>query len=136
MMLRMIMPNPIGPSVYCGTPTRLITPPSRTAPNAVWSASSVPTHSSTACVPSPPVSSWRGGDVERVAGGGVGRATRLERGNAHGASESVLEALARALHLDEAERAHLFDLAWAAGAPERAAHPGLDDHHPGVRAER
>jgi hypothetical protein len=33
-----------------------------------------------------------------------------------GASESVLEALARALQLDDAERAHLFDLA-------RAAHP-------------
>jgi len=33
-----------------------------------------------------------------------------------GVSESVLEALARALQLDEAERAHLFDLA-------RAAHP-------------
>src|SRR5580704_11877464 len=34
----------------------------------------------------------------------------------NGASESVLEALAGALQLDEAERAHLFDLA-------RAAHP-------------
>jgi hypothetical protein len=34
----------------------------------------------------------------------------------NGVSESVLEALARALGLDEAERAHLFDLA-------RAAHP-------------
>src|SRR5688500_6151389 len=40
--------------------------------------------------------------------------TRLERGNMAGASESVLEALARALQLDDAERAHLFDLARAA----------------------
>jgi MmyB-like transcription regulator ligand binding domain/Helix-turn-helix domain len=40
--------------------------------------------------------------------------TRLERGNLGGASDSVLEALARALQLDEAERAHLFDLARAA----------------------
>ena len=40
--------------------------------------------------------------------------TRLERGNAHGASDSVLEALARALQLDEAEHAHLFDLVRAA----------------------
>jgi transcriptional regulator with XRE-family HTH domain len=40
--------------------------------------------------------------------------TRLERGDMSGASESVLEALARALQLDGAERAHLFDLARAA----------------------
>src|SRR5215208_5808285 len=40
----------------------------------------------------------------------------------NGVSESVLEALARALRLDEAERAHLFDLARAAqptGIPPR-----------------
>jgi hypothetical protein len=40
--------------------------------------------------------------------------TRLERGDLAGASDSVLEALARALQLDDAERAHLFDLARAA----------------------
>ncbi|MFJ5958401.1 helix-turn-helix transcriptional regulator [Paenarthrobacter sp. NPDC092416] len=39
---------------------------------------------------------------------------RLERGNLRGASDSVLDSLARALQLDEAERAHLFDLAKAA----------------------
>ena len=44
---------------------------------------------------------------------------RLERGNLRGASESVLESLAVALQLDEAERAHLLDLAKAA-APSRA----------------
>jgi hypothetical protein len=46
--------------------------------------------------------------------------TRLERGDMNGVSQSVLEALARALELDDAERAHLFDLARAAqptGAP-------------------
>ena len=37
----------------------------------------------------------------------------LERGNLNGVSESVLEALADALQLDEAERARLFDLARA-----------------------
>lgn len=42
--------------------------------------------------------------------------TRLERGNLNGVSESVLEALADALQLDEAERAHLFDLARAGTA--------------------
>jgi hypothetical protein len=36
--------------------------------------------------------------------------TRLERGNLSGVSESVLEAMARALQLDDAEHAHLFDL--------------------------
>jgi transcriptional regulator with XRE-family HTH domain len=40
---------------------------------------------------------------------------RLERGNLSGVSDLVLEALARALQLDDAERAHLFDLARAAG---------------------
>jgi transcriptional regulator with XRE-family HTH domain len=39
---------------------------------------------------------------------------RLERGDMTKASDSVLQALARALQLDEAERAHLFDLARAA----------------------
>jgi hypothetical protein len=50
-------------------------------------------------------------------GGGVSvdYYTRLERGNMRGVSESVLEALTRALQLDEAERAHLFDLARPAG---------------------
>jgi hypothetical protein len=55
-------------------------------------------------------------EVAMVAGVSVDYYTRLERGNLAGASESVLDALARALHLDEAERAHLFDLARAANA--------------------
>ncbi len=41
---------------------------------------------------------------------------RLERGNLAGVSDSVLEAIARALQLDEAEREHLWDLATAANA--------------------
>src|SRR2546421_4427896 len=55
-------------------------------------------------------------EVAVLAGVSVPYYTRLERGDMNGASESVLEALARALQLDDAERAHLFDLA-------RAAHP-------------
>jgi transcriptional regulator with XRE-family HTH domain len=46
---------------------------------------------------------------------------RLERGNLRGVSESVLECLADALQLEEAERAHLFDLAKAAAGPSGTA---------------
>jgi transcriptional regulator with XRE-family HTH domain len=53
-------------------------------------------------------------EVAVLAGVSVPYYTRLERGDVHGVSESVLEALARALQLDDAERAHLFDLARAA----------------------
>jgi transcriptional regulator with XRE-family HTH domain len=54
--------------------------------------------------------------VALLAGVSVDYYTRLERGNLNGVSDTVLEALARALQLDEAERAHLFDLARAANA--------------------
>jgi transcriptional regulator with XRE-family HTH domain len=53
-------------------------------------------------------------EVAVLAGVSVPYYTRLERGDMRGVSESVLEALARALQLDEAERSHLFDLARAA----------------------
>jgi transcriptional regulator with XRE-family HTH domain len=49
-------------------------------------------------------------EVALLAGVSVDYYTRLERGNATGASESVLEGIARALQLDDVERAHLFDL--------------------------
>jgi transcriptional regulator with XRE-family HTH domain len=52
-------------------------------------------------------------EVALLAGVSVDYYTRLERGNATGASEGVLEGIARALRLDDAERAHLFDLARA-----------------------
>jgi transcriptional regulator with XRE-family HTH domain len=53
-------------------------------------------------------------EVASLAGVSVEYYKRLERGNASGISESVLEALAAALQLDDAERAHLFDLVRAA----------------------
>jgi transcriptional regulator with XRE-family HTH domain len=53
-------------------------------------------------------------EVAVLAGVSLPYYTRLERGDMHGVSESVLEALARALELDDAERSHLFDLARAA----------------------
>src|SRR3954447_15540277 len=61
-------------------------------------------------------------EVAVLAGVSVPYYTRLERGDISGVSESVLKALGRALQLDDAERARLFDLARAAqptGAPPR-----------------
>jgi transcriptional regulator with XRE-family HTH domain len=58
-------------------------------------------------------------EVATLAGVSVDYYNRMERGNLSGASESVLDALARALHLDEAERTHLFDLARASGPSAR-----------------
>jgi transcriptional regulator with XRE-family HTH domain len=52
-------------------------------------------------------------EVAVLAGVSVPYYTRIERGDMSGVSDSVLEALARSLQLDEAERAHLFDLARA-----------------------
>jgi MmyB-like transcription regulator ligand binding domain/Helix-turn-helix domain len=65
-------------------------------------------------------------EVAMLAGMSTDYYTRLERGNLSGVSDPVLDALARALQLDAAERAHLFDLAATANAPgqlERGA-PG------------
>ncbi|MFZ0378887.1 MAG: helix-turn-helix domain-containing protein [Solirubrobacteraceae bacterium] len=53
-------------------------------------------------------------EVAVLAGVSVPYYTRLERGDMNGVSESVLNALAGALQLDDAERAHLLDLARAA----------------------
>jgi transcriptional regulator with XRE-family HTH domain len=60
-------------------------------------------------------------EVAVLAGVSVDYYTRMERGNLGGVSESVLEAVARGLQLDDAERAHLFDLARVAqpAAPRR-----------------
>jgi len=61
------------------------------------------------------VAGLRREEVALLAGVSIDYYTRLERGRAAGVSDSVLEGIARALQLDEAERAHLFDLARAAG---------------------
>ncbi len=62
------------------------------------------------------VNGLRREEAAMLAGISVEYYTRLERGNAAGVSEDVLEGVSRALHLDEAERAHLFDLVRAANA--------------------
>jgi transcriptional regulator with XRE-family HTH domain len=56
----------------------------------------------------------RRSEVATLAGLSVEYYARLERGQIAGASSGVLEALVRALRLDDTERAHLFDLARAA----------------------
>ncbi|MEV4290752.1 helix-turn-helix transcriptional regulator [Nonomuraea bangladeshensis] len=69
----------------------------------------------------------RRAEVAILAGVSVEYYAKLERGQIAGASASVLEAIARALRLDDTERAHLFDLARAAdgipasGRPRRRA---------------
>ena len=55
----------------------------------------------------------RRSEVATLAGVSVEYYTRIERGNLSGVSDNVIEALVGALRLDDAERAHLFDLARA-----------------------
>src|SRR3954471_24960648 len=61
-------------------------------------------------------------EAASLAGMSVEYYKRLERGNLSGVSELVLQGLAGALQLDDAERTHLFDLARAASpiAPKRS----------------
>jgi len=61
------------------------------------------------------VAGLRREEVAMLAGISVEYYTRLERGNADGVSEDVLEGIARALQLDEADHAHLYDLVRTAG---------------------
>jgi transcriptional regulator with XRE-family HTH domain len=74
-------------------------------------------------------------EVASLAGVSVEYYKRLERGNATGASDAVLEALADALRLDDAERARLFDLARAASplAPRRRRRPVQQRVRPAVQ---
>jgi transcriptional regulator with XRE-family HTH domain len=57
-------------------------------------------------------------EVAVLAGVSTDWYTRLEKGHINGVSADVLDAVARALQLDEAERSHLFNLARAA-RPDR-----------------
>ena len=56
-------------------------------------------------------------EVALLAGVSVDYYVRMERGSLAGTSDGVLDALAAALHLDEAERDHLFHLARRSRAP-------------------
>lgn len=59
-------------------------------------------------------------EVALLAGMSAEYYKRLERGNASGVSEAVIDGVSRALQLDEAEHAHLYDLIRTANA---GAHP-------------
>ncbi|MGN7222304.1 helix-turn-helix transcriptional regulator [Curtobacterium flaccumfaciens] len=56
------------------------------------------------------VTGLRREEVARLAGVSIDYYTRLERGNLQGVSDSVLDAIGRALQLDPAEKEHLRDL--------------------------
>ncbi|GFZ81041.1 helix-turn-helix transcriptional regulator [Nesterenkonia alkaliphila] len=65
------------------------------------------------------VTGLRRSEVASLADVSLEYYTKIERGNLAGVSDGVLESIATALQLDEAEREHLFDLA-------RAANGGAD----------
>ena len=60
-------------------------------------------------------------EVALLAGVSIDYYIRMERGDLAGASEAVLDGVANALQLDEAEREHLRALARSAVQPRRAA---------------
>ncbi|MFF7364176.1 helix-turn-helix domain-containing protein [Streptomyces sp. NPDC008125] len=65
----------------------------------------------------------RRSEVAALADMSVEYYAKLERGNLAGASPAVLESVARALHLDDAERAHLLHLAQAADGSDVLTRP-------------
>ena len=65
----------------------------------------------------------RRGEVATLAGVSIEYYAKLERGAIAGVSASVLDAVARALRLDDAERAHLFHLAHAADGTSAGMRP-------------
>ncbi|WP_433294171.1 helix-turn-helix transcriptional regulator [Actinoplanes sp. CA-030573] len=74
-------------------------------------------------------------ELASLAGVSISYYVRLERGDASGASDSVLEAIARALQLDDAERRHLFTLAHAGAGtrPQRVPRPVAQQLRPSVQ---
>ena len=65
----------------------------------------------------------RRGEVAALAGVSIEYYAKLERGALGGVSASVLDAIARALRLDDAERSHLFNLAQAADGTKEILRP-------------
>lgn len=74
-------------------------------------------------------------EVALLAGVSPDYYVKLERGNLSGASDSVLDAVASALQLDEAERTHLLHLARTAGTSSTARRrPTASRVRPGVQS--
>ena len=69
------------------------------------------------------VAGLRRTEVAMLADVSVEYYAKLERGHIAGASSSVLDAVSRALQLDDTERAHLFDLARAADGIPASGRP-------------
>src|SRR3982750_4044516 len=63
-------------------------------------------------------------EVADLAGVSADYYTQLERGDIDGASDGVLNTVARALRPDDAERLHLFDLARPQAASRRGSSRG------------
>ncbi len=78
------------------------------------------------------VEGLRRSEVAALAGVSVEYYAKLERGAITGASASVLDAIARALQLDETERGHLFDLARAADGIPTSGRPRRRGTRPAV----
>ena len=69
------------------------------------------------------VAGLRREELALLAGVSASYYTRLEQGQLSSASAEVLDAIARALQLDEPERRHLHDLAHARGRPTKTRRP-------------
>lgn len=75
------------------------------------------------------VAGLRRGEVADLANISVEYYSKLERGNLGGVSDAVLRSVAHALRLDDAETAHLFDLARAlTTSPTRRGRPTRRTH--------
>jgi transcriptional regulator with XRE-family HTH domain len=80
------------------------------------------------------VAGLRRDEVAQLAGISIEYYTRLERGNIRGVSDEVLDGIARALQLDEVERAYLTDLARMANAsPAARRRPTRQQIRPSVQ---
>lgn len=73
-------------------------------------------------------------EVAMLAGVSVDYYIRLERGNLDGASESVLNAIARALQLDETETDYFFDLAKASSSKPKTNKRATQSLRPNLQA--
>jgi transcriptional regulator with XRE-family HTH domain len=82
------------------------------------------------------VAGLRREEVALLAGVSPQYYVRLERGDATGISGSIIDGVAHALQLDDAERAHLVHLLHTAGTPPRSARPRRAGRRTGQASQR